>query len=105
MYKDPQWHNLDRFFSRYKQLREDAEFTMQELINLAQYTSGEPVHPSKILVFEDAPLRVLAAKNAENLEKPGVDDEPQPVAIKYEDAYQVLICGQNWCCILKSESE
>ncbi|MFS8000873.1 hypothetical protein Hanom_Chr13g01183691 [Helianthus anomalus] len=46
MCKDPQWHNLDRFFSRldsdlvaYKQLREDAEFTMQELINLAQYTS------------------------------------------------------------------
>ncbi|KAF5812923.1 putative glycerol-1-phosphatase [Helianthus annuus] len=71
----------------------------------ARRFDGEPVHPSKILVFEDAPLRVLAAKNAENLEKPGVDDEPQPVAIKYEDAYQVLICGQNWCCILKSESE
>lgn len=27
----------------------------------------------------------------EDLEKPGVDDEPQPVALKYEDAYQVLI--------------
>ncbi|KAI7729149.1 hypothetical protein M8C21_028378, partial [Ambrosia artemisiifolia] len=46
MCKDPQWHNLDRFFTRLdsdlvsnKQLREDAEFTMQELINLAQYTS------------------------------------------------------------------
>lgn len=26
----------------------------------------------------------------EDLEKPGVDDEPQPVAIKYEDAYQVF---------------
>lgn len=26
----------------------------------------------------------------EDLEKPGVDDEPQPVALKYEDAYQVL---------------
>lgn len=25
----------------------------------------------------------------EDLEKPGVDDEPQPVALKYEDAYQV----------------
>jgi hypothetical protein len=22
------------------------------------------------------------------LEKPGVDDEPQPVALKYEEAYQ-----------------
>lgn len=27
----------------------------------------------------------------EDLEKPGVDDEPQPVAIKYEDAYQVFM--------------
>lgn len=27
----------------------------------------------------------------EDLEKPGVDDEPQPVVLKYEDAYQVLI--------------
>lgn len=26
----------------------------------------------------------------EDLEKPGVDDEPQSVALKYEDAYQVL---------------
>ena len=25
----------------------------------------------------------------EDLEKPGVDDEPQPVVLKYEDAYQV----------------
>lgn len=25
----------------------------------------------------------------EDLEKPGVDDEPQPIALKYEDAYQV----------------
>ena len=27
----------------------------------------------------------------EDLEKPGVDDEPQPVALKYEDAYQVCV--------------
>ncbi|XP_024991664.1 uncharacterized protein LOC112525674 [Cynara cardunculus var. scolymus] len=46
MCKDPQWHNLDRFFSRLdldlvanKQLREEAEITMQELTNFAQYTS------------------------------------------------------------------
>ncbi|KAJ9553935.1 hypothetical protein OSB04_017980 [Centaurea solstitialis] len=46
MCKDPQWHNLDRFFSRLdmdlvanKQLREEAEITMQELSNFAQYTS------------------------------------------------------------------
>ncbi|XP_024996207.1 uncharacterized protein LOC112529249 isoform X2 [Cynara cardunculus var. scolymus] len=46
MCKDPQWHNLDRFFVRLdldpvtnKQLREEAEITMQELANLAQHTS------------------------------------------------------------------
>lgn len=46
MCKDPQWHNLDRFFARLdldpvtnKQLREEAEITMQELANLAQHTS------------------------------------------------------------------
>lgn len=35
----------------------------------------------------------------EDLEKPGVDDEPQPVALKYEDAYQVPIFAMplgNW---------
>ncbi|KAL8201899.1 hypothetical protein R6Q57_011046 [Mikania cordata] len=46
MCKDPQWHNLDRFFARLdldfatnSQLREEAEITMQELVNLAQHTS------------------------------------------------------------------
>ncbi|PWA39334.1 hypothetical protein CTI12_AA572820 [Artemisia annua] len=46
MCKDPQWHHLDRFFARLdmdpvtsKQLREEAEITMQELTNLAQQTS------------------------------------------------------------------
>lgn len=35
----------------------------------------------------------------EDLEKPGVDDEPQPVALKYEDAYQVLNLTQIvFCC-------
>lgn len=32
----------------------------------------------------------------EDLEKPGVDDEPQPVALKYEDAYQVLYITLLW---------
>lgn len=27
----------------------------------------------------------------EDLKKPGVDDEPQPVVLKYADAYQVLM--------------
>ncbi|KAL8126342.1 protein PSK SIMULATOR 2-like isoform X2 [Apium graveolens] len=44
--KDPQWHNLDRYFSKFdsdpgvgKLRREEAEMTMQELLSLAQYTS------------------------------------------------------------------
>ncbi|KDP36914.1 hypothetical protein JCGZ_08205 [Jatropha curcas] len=44
--KDPQWHNLDRYFTKLdsdysadKQTREDAERTMQELTTLAQHTS------------------------------------------------------------------
>ncbi|MED6146316.1 hypothetical protein PIB30_033426 [Stylosanthes scabra] len=47
MCKDPQWHNLDRYFSRLDldhalgdvQSKEEAEKTMQEIINLAQHTS------------------------------------------------------------------
>ncbi|XP_073035676.1 protein PSK SIMULATOR 2-like isoform X2 [Primulina eburnea] len=46
MCKDPQWHNLDRFFSKldtdpeiHKQQREEAEITMLELTTLAQHTS------------------------------------------------------------------
>ena len=31
----------------------------------------------------------------EDLEKPGVDDEPQPVALRYEDAYQVRGWGSG----------
>lgn len=44
--KDPQWHNLGRFFSKldtdyevHKQPRDETEMTMQELANLAQHTS------------------------------------------------------------------
>ena len=32
----------------------------------------------------------------EDLEKPGVDDEPQSVALKYEDAYQVCVQESGW---------
>lgn len=44
--KDPQWHNLGRFFSKLdsdplnpKQQREEAEMAVQELTSLAQHTS------------------------------------------------------------------
>lgn len=34
-----------------------------------------------------------------DLEKPGVDDEPQPVVLKYEDAYQVLKLSAGICSL------
>ncbi|OVA01527.1 Protein of unknown function DUF668 [Macleaya cordata] len=44
--KDPQWHNLDRYFEKLgseltpqKQLKEEAETVMQQLMNLVQYTA------------------------------------------------------------------
>ncbi|KAL6207552.1 hypothetical protein ACLB2K_018509 [Fragaria x ananassa] len=44
--KDPQWHNLSRYFTRldsedpgHKMLRSEAEMTMQELTTIAQHTS------------------------------------------------------------------
>ncbi|GER27476.1 hypothetical protein STAS_03182 [Striga asiatica] len=44
--KDPQWHNLDRFFEKlemeptpHKQLKEAAEADMQQLMMLVQYTA------------------------------------------------------------------
>ncbi|KAI4383542.1 hypothetical protein MLD38_009368 [Melastoma candidum] len=44
--KDPQWHNLDRFFEKIsrelkpqKQLKEEAEAVMQQLVNMVQYTA------------------------------------------------------------------
>ncbi|XP_050366593.1 protein PSK SIMULATOR 1 isoform X2 [Argentina anserina] len=44
--KDPQWHNLDRYFEKLgteltpqRQLKEDAEIVMQQLMALVQYTA------------------------------------------------------------------
>ncbi|KAK1300018.1 hypothetical protein QJS10_CPB13g00908 [Acorus calamus] len=44
--KDPQWHNLDRYFEKLgseimpqKQLKTEAEAVMQQLMNLVQYTA------------------------------------------------------------------
>ncbi|KAJ9146014.1 hypothetical protein P3X46_028334 [Hevea brasiliensis] len=44
--KDPQWHNLDRYFEKLgseltpeKQLKEDADMVIQQLMNLVQYTA------------------------------------------------------------------
>lgn len=44
--KDPQWHNLDRYFEKlesdftpHKQLKEEAESVMQQLMTMVQYTA------------------------------------------------------------------
>ncbi|CAH1431042.1 unnamed protein product [Lactuca virosa] len=75
---DPQWHNLGRFFSRLdtdlltnQQLREEAEITMQDLTNLAQYTS-ELYHEYHALGrFEQDYRRKLEEVEAFNLPRKG----------------------------------
>ncbi|KAH7567127.1 hypothetical protein ACOSP7_011139 [Xanthoceras sorbifolium] len=76
--KDPQWHNLDRYFSNFesgylnhKQLREEAETKMQELITLAQHTS-ELYHELNALDrFEQDYRRKLEEVDSLNLPRKG----------------------------------
>ncbi|KAI7729485.1 hypothetical protein M8C21_026390 [Ambrosia artemisiifolia] len=78
MCKDPQWHNLDRFFDRLDsdpvtngQLREEAEVTMQELADLAQHTS-ELYHEYHALDrFEQDYRRKLEEVESLNLPRKG----------------------------------
>ncbi|XP_011074996.1 uncharacterized protein LOC105159583, partial [Sesamum indicum] len=78
MCKDPQWHNLDRFFSKldsdpevHKQQREEAELTMHELITLAQHTS-ELYHELHALDrFEQDYHRMLAEVDSLHLPRKG----------------------------------
>ncbi|XP_048332040.1 protein PSK SIMULATOR 2 [Ziziphus jujuba] len=76
--KDPQWHNLDRFFSSldldnlsYQQLKSEAELTMKELTTLAQHTS-ELYHELNALDrFEQDYRRKLEEVEALNLPRKG----------------------------------
>ncbi|KAI3460406.1 hypothetical protein Pfo_017069 [Paulownia fortunei] len=78
MCKDPQWHNLDRFFLKmdsdpdiHKQLREEAEMTIQELSTLAQYTS-ELYHELHALErFEQDYQRMLEEVDSLHLPRKG----------------------------------
>ncbi|XP_076939204.1 protein PSK SIMULATOR 2-like [Bidens hawaiensis] len=78
MCKDPQWHNLDRFFARLdldpvtnSQIREEAEIIMQELSNLAQHTS-ELYHEYHALDrFEQDYRRKLEEVESLNLPRKG----------------------------------
>ncbi|XP_051139487.1 protein PSK SIMULATOR 2-like [Andrographis paniculata] len=78
MCKDPQWHNLDRFFMKLdsdydvnKQPREEAEMTMQELTTLAQHTS-ELYHELHALDrFEQDYQRKLEEVDSLNLPRKG----------------------------------
>ncbi|KAF3631272.1 hypothetical protein BC332_12119 [Capsicum chinense] len=79
MCKDPQWHNLDRYFSRldldpltHKQLRSEAELMMQELSALAQHTS-ELYHELHALDrFEQDYRRKLEELDSLNLPRKGM---------------------------------
>ncbi|XVF63682.1 hypothetical protein PTKIN_Ptkin09bG0106200 [Pterospermum kingtungense] len=76
--KDPQWHNLGRYFSKLdvenslnKQARAEAEMTMQELTSLAQHTS-ELYHELNALDrFDQDYRRKLEEVEAFNLPKRG----------------------------------
>ncbi|GMI78556.1 PSK SIMULATOR 2 [Hibiscus trionum] len=78
--KDPQWHNLDRYFSNlaldihnslHKQARVEAEVTMKELTSLAQHTS-ELYHELNALDrFDQEYRRKLEEVEALNLPKRG----------------------------------
>ncbi|XP_006342058.1 uncharacterized protein [Solanum tuberosum] len=78
MCKDPQWHNLNRYFSRldsdtltHKQLRSEAELMMQELSTLAQHTS-ELYHELHALDrFEQDYRRKLEELDSLNLPRKG----------------------------------
>ncbi|PPD84331.1 hypothetical protein GOBAR_DD18739 [Gossypium barbadense] len=76
--KDPQWHNLGRFFSKldvgnslHKQARADAEQTMQELTSLAQYTSELYHELNDLGRFELEVKRKLEEAESLNLPKRG----------------------------------
>ncbi|WRX30374.1 protein of unknown function DUF668 - like 7 [Theobroma cacao] len=76
--KDPQWHNLGRYFSKldidnsfHKQARTEAEMTMQELTTLAQHTS-ELYHELNALDrFDEDYRRKLEEVESLNLPKRG----------------------------------
>ncbi|GMP81636.1 hypothetical protein CsSME_00036278 [Camellia sinensis var. sinensis] len=76
--KDPQWHNLDRLFSKldsdheiHEQRREEAELTMHELTTLAQHTS-ELYHEFNALErFEQDYQRKLEEMDSLNLPRKG----------------------------------
>ncbi|KAH1065808.1 hypothetical protein J1N35_030795 [Gossypium stocksii] len=76
--KDPQWHNLGRFFSKldvgnslHKQATADAEQTMQELTSLAQYTYELYHDLNDLGRFELEVKRKLEEEESLNLPKRG----------------------------------
>ncbi|KAB2093475.1 hypothetical protein ES319_A02G095400v1 [Gossypium barbadense] len=76
--KDPQWHNLGRYFSKldidnsvHKQARAEAEMTMKELTSLAQHTS-ELYHELNVLDRFEQEYRLKSEEGeALNLPKRG----------------------------------
>ncbi|KAL6982673.1 hypothetical protein U1Q18_016061 [Sarracenia purpurea var. burkii] len=76
--KDPQWHNLNRLFSKLetdntvpKQQREDAEMIMQELTTLAQHTSELYHELNSLDRFEQDYRRKIEEVESLNLPRKG----------------------------------
>lgn len=75
--------------SQWSPLIEDRSF-LSWLVKVP--TEQEQLHARQISFQQINKLEEVWKENAaatvEDLEKPGVDDEPEPVLLKYEDAYQ-----------------
>ncbi|CAH9137800.1 unnamed protein product [Cuscuta epithymum] len=81
--KDPQWHNLDRYFSKlgsesvmtvsHKQLKEEVDMSMQELYTLAQHTSELYHELHAVDRFEQDYQRKIEELESLNLPRKGED--------------------------------
>ncbi|KAL3830263.1 hypothetical protein ACJIZ3_019065 [Penstemon smallii] len=78
--KDPQWHNLDRYFEKleselipHKQLKEEAETLIQQLMVLVEYT-GELYHEMHALDRFEQDYRRKAQEEDNNLNAPPKGD-------------------------------
>ncbi|KZV20133.1 hypothetical protein F511_00990 [Dorcoceras hygrometricum] len=111
--KDPQWHNLDRFFSKldldpdiHKQPREEVEMTMQELTNLAQHTS-ELYHEFHALDrFEQDYQQKLGEADSLNLPRKGESLTMLHAELKHQRKFVRSLQKKSlWCKSLEQVVE
>ena len=67
----------------YKPFNLTPRFVVQEQLRVRQITAAQ-INKLEEMWKEDP------GKTVEDLDKPGIDEDPQAVMLRYEDAYQVL---------------